>query len=104
MVELNEKYKIGVRRFSFINWIGFYSLYKKETLRFLIVSGQTILGPVVTAILFLMVISLAIGENRGVVLQVLKEDFLPNPHYFPSFFLIVLRMMNVQKIVGLFAY
>ena len=54
MVELKKKYKIGVRRFSLINWIGFYSLYKKETLRFLIVSGQTILGPVVTAFLFLL--------------------------------------------------
>ena len=43
MVELNKKYKIGVRRFSYINWIGF-TLYTKETLRFLIVSGQTILG------------------------------------------------------------
>ena len=29
MVEL-KKYKIGVRRFRLINWIGFYSLYKKE--------------------------------------------------------------------------
>ena len=76
MVELNKKYKIGVRRFSFINWIGFYPLYKKETLRFLIVSGQTILGPVVTAILFLMVISLALGENRGVVLGVPFVEFL----------------------------
>ena len=37
MVELNTKYKIGKRRFGIINWIGFYSLYKKETLRFLIV-------------------------------------------------------------------
>ena len=52
MVELNKKYKIGVRRFSLINWIGFYSLYKKETLRFLIVFGQTIVGPVLTGILF----------------------------------------------------
>ena len=76
MVELNKKYKIGVRRFSLINWIGFYSLYKKETLRFLIVSGQTILGPVVTAVLFLMVISLALGENRGIVLGVPFIEFL----------------------------
>ena len=75
MVEL-KKYKIGVRRFRLINWIGFYSLYKKETLRFLIVSGQTILGPVVTAVLFLMVISLALGENRGTVLGVPFIEFL----------------------------
>ena len=60
MVELNNKYKIGKRRFGLINWIGFYSLYKKETLRFLIVSGQTILGPMLTGILFLIVISIAL--------------------------------------------
>ena len=29
MVELNNKYKIGKRRFGLINWIGIYSLYKK---------------------------------------------------------------------------
>ena len=52
MVELKNKYKIGIRRFG-INWVGAYSLYTKETLRFLNVFGQTIIGPIVTAILFL---------------------------------------------------
>ena len=59
MVELKNKYKIGVRRFQKVNWIGLYTLYKKETLRFLSVFGQTIIGPVVPAILFLLVIALA---------------------------------------------
>ena len=54
MVELNTKYKIGKRRFGLVNWVGFYTLYKKETLRFLIVFGQTIAGPVLTGILFLI--------------------------------------------------
>ena len=44
MVELKKDYKIGKRRFGKINWIGSYTLYKKETLRFLIVFGLTILG------------------------------------------------------------
>jgi len=70
MLELKNKYKTGIRRFQYINWVGFYSLYKKETLRFLNVFGQTIVGPVVTAILFLLVISLAIGEQRPDVLGV----------------------------------
>ena len=65
---LNTKYKIGKRRFGLINWIGFYSLYKKETLRFLIVFGQTVFGPVLTGILFLIVISIAWGEEKGNVL------------------------------------
>ena len=76
MVELNNKYKIGKRRFGLVNWIGFYSLYKKETLRFLIVSGQTILGPMLTGILFLIVISIALGEVRGEVLGLPFIEFL----------------------------
>ena len=76
MIELKNKYKIGIRRFQYINWIGFFSLYKKETLRFLNVFGQTIVGPVVTAILFLLVISLAIGEQRSNVLGVPFIQFL----------------------------
>ena len=76
MVELNNKYKIGKRRFGLINWIGFYTLYKKETLRFLIVFGQTILGPMLTGILFLIVISIAWGEERGDVLGLPFIHFL----------------------------
>ena len=75
MVELNNKYQIGIRRFG-INWVGVYSLYLKETLRFLIVFGQTVVGPVVTAILFLLVISLAIGNERSNVLGVPFIEFL----------------------------
>ena len=76
MVELNTKYKIGKRRFGLVNWIGFYSLYKKETLRFLIVFGQTILGPMLTGILFLIVISIAWGDDRGQVLGLPFIEFL----------------------------
>ena len=76
MVELNNKYKIGKRRFGLINWVGFYTLYKKETLRFLIVFGQTIIGPVLTGILFLIVISIAWGDERGEVLGLPFVEFL----------------------------
>ena len=75
MVELKNKYQIGIRRFGII-WVGIYSLYLKETLRFLTVFGQTIIGPVVTAILFLLVISLAIGDERANVLGVPFIQFL----------------------------
>ena len=77
MVEINKKrYEIGVRRFNTINWIGAFNLYKKETLRFLIVFGQTLFGPIVTSVLFLLVISLAIGEERANVLGVSYIQFL----------------------------
>ena len=75
MVELDNKYQIGEKRFG-INWVGAYTLYLKETLRFLSVFGQTIVGPVVTSILFLSVISLAIGEDRQNVLGVTFIEFL----------------------------
>ena len=75
MVELHKKYKIGVKRFN-INWVGAYTLYIKETLRFLSVFGQTIVGPIITAILFLLVISLAVGETRPNVLGVEFVSFL----------------------------
>ena len=75
MVELDNKYQIGERRFG-INWVGAYTLYIKETLRFLSVFGQTIVGPIVTSILFLLVISLAIGNDRPSVLGVTFIEFL----------------------------
>ena len=75
MVELENKYKIGERRFG-INWVGAYTLYLKETLRFLSVFGQTIVGPIVTSILFLAVISLALGDDRPNVLGVPFIEFL----------------------------
>ena len=75
MVELENKYKFGERRFG-INWVGAYTLYIKETLRFLSVFGQTIVGPVVTSILFIAVIALALGEDRPNVLGVSFIEFL----------------------------
>ena len=75
MTEIKNKYKIGVRRFG-INWVGVKSLIIKENLRFISVAGQTIIGPIITAILFLTVINLAIGESRSDVLGVEFISFL----------------------------
>ena len=68
MVEIVSKYKIYNKKFGYVNWIGFWTLYKKEVLRFLIVAIQTIISPLVTSLLFLFVLSLAIGNDRGDVL------------------------------------
>jgi len=65
MVEIQKKYKIYEQRFGFVNWVGFWTLYKKEVLRFLKVAVQTVVSPLVTSLLFLMVLSLAIGNERG---------------------------------------
>ena len=68
MVEIENKYKIYEKKFGYVNWVGFWTLYKKEVLRFLIVGVQTIISPLVTSLLFLLVLSLAIGNDRGEVL------------------------------------
>ena len=68
MVELNKKYHIRVRHFGFINWVGFKSLWVKECSRFMKVWQQTLLSPLVSSLLFLSVLSLALGNNRGDVL------------------------------------
>jgi len=74
MVE--NKYKIGVRRFGLVNWIGLYSLYVKEVSRFLIVWAQTLLSPLVSSLLFLSVLTLALGNDRGNVLGYSFISFL----------------------------
>ena len=76
MVEITKKYKIGTRRFGLINWVGAWTLYKKEVLRFLIVWIQTIFSPLISSLLFLLVLSLAIGADRGNVLGVPFITFL----------------------------
>ena len=76
MVEISSKYKIGTRRFGLVNWVGAWTLYKKEVLRFLNVWIQTIFSPLISALLFLLVLSLAIGTDRGNVLGVPFINFL----------------------------
>ena len=76
MVELNKKYQIGTRRFGFINWIGFKSLWIKECNRFMVVWQQTLLSPLVSSLLFLSVLSLALGNNKGDVLGYSFISFL----------------------------
>ena len=76
MVELNKKYHIGVKRFGFVNWIGFKSLWFKECNRFMAVWQQTLLSPLVSSLLFLSVLSLALGNNRGDVLGYSFINFL----------------------------
>ena len=52
-------------RISGVNWIGVKTLYLKEVHRFLNVPTQTLLGPVVTAVLFMMIFSVVVGERVG---------------------------------------
>ena len=69
MVEISKKYKLkNTVTFGFVNWIVLWTLYKKEVLRFLIVWIQTLLSPIISSLLFLLVLALAIGNERTDVL------------------------------------
>ncbi len=65
MVEIEKNYEINEKKIGYINWIGLFALYQKEILRFIKVGVQTVVSPIVTSLLFLMVLSLAIGNERG---------------------------------------
>ena len=65
---IENKYHIKFIRFGLVNWIGFTTLYLKEISRFLVVWAQTILSPLVSSLLFLSVLTLAIGNEKGNVL------------------------------------
>jgi len=66
----------GTRRFGRINWLGLWTLAKREVLRFSAVWTQTLLAPLVTAGLFIMIFTLAIGPRRGMVMGVDFTTFI----------------------------
>lgn len=61
---------MGERRFGRINWVGLYTLARREVMRFMAVWAQTLMAPLITAALFLTVFALAIGPTRGAVMGV----------------------------------
>ncbi len=67
---------LRVRQFGAVNWIGLWTLYKKEVMRFLKVAAQTIAAPVGTAILFLAIFTLALGAHRPAVAGIPYGTFI----------------------------
>jgi ABC-2 type transport system permease protein len=73
---MQDMHTMGVRRFGRVNWLGLYTLCEREVRRFLSVWTQTLLAPLVTAGLFLLIFSIAIGTRRGEVMGVPFVTFL----------------------------
>lgn len=48
-----------------VNWLGMWTLYRREAWRFLKVWNQTVMAPVVTTLIWLAILTLALGGNRG---------------------------------------
>ncbi len=57
--------QMGERRFGAVNWLGLATLCSREVRRFLSVWTQTILAPVATSGLFMLVFTLAFAARRG---------------------------------------
>ena len=64
------------RRFGRVNWLGLYTLAQREIMRFLNVWTQTLLAPLVTAGLFMLIFTIAIGPRRGEVMGVGFTTFI----------------------------
>jgi len=79
---------MGQRRFGRVNWLGLYTLIEREVIRFSSIWTQTILAPLITAGLFLLVFDLAIGTQRGAVLGV------PYAHFIAPGILMMTVMQN----------
>ena len=69
------------------NWVGLWTLFSKETSRFLKVFYQTVLAPVVTNILFLTVFLIVID----------REDFIIGGVSYPEFLVPGLVMMQILQ-------
>ena len=75
--EGTEDAAFGARRFGAMNWLGLWTLYKKEVQRFLKVAFQTVFAPIISTLLFLLVFMGAWGaRGTGIVMQdlVTKEE------------------------------
>ena len=67
---------MGTRRFGPVNWLGTQTLIRREVSRFMNVWTQTVLAPVVTSILFMVVFTLAFAARRGPDTDMPFEVFL----------------------------
>jgi ABC-2 type transport system permease protein len=73
---LNKTVTLQPRRYGAVNWLGFRTLLAREIMRFLKVSAQTLVAPLVSTILFMAVFSLALGHNGSPFPGVRYVDFL----------------------------
>ncbi len=51
------------RQYGLVNWLGLWTLYKREVGRFIKVWMQTLFAPVITTLLFMTVFKLAFGDR-----------------------------------------
>ena len=67
---------LAPRRYGPINWLGLQTLLTREIMRFIKVSAQTLVAPLVSTVLFMAVFALALGANASPFAGVRYVDFL----------------------------
>ena len=55
--------RIEARRYGAVNWLGLQTLVTREIMRFMKVSAQTVIAPLMSTLLFLAVFALAFGDR-----------------------------------------
>lgn len=68
-----------------VNWLGLWTLYKKEVMRFLHVYNQTLAAPLINSLLLLAVFSLALQNNAVEIEGVPFKQFI-----FPGLVMMVI--------------
>lgn len=64
------------RQYGLLNWMGLRTLYKKEVKRFMKVGLQTILAPIISNLLFMIVFVLAFAQTRGIGEGAATDNFV----------------------------
>jgi ABC-2 type transport system permease protein len=72
----NKYHELGSRSIGAVNWIGLWTLYARESRRFMKVWAQTLAAPAVTTILFMVIFSLALGGRARMVADMPYAQFL----------------------------
>ena len=76
MQEIGSIENLDIKKIGTINYVGLYTLISKEVGRFVNVYSQTIIAPVITALLFFAVFALAFGDFPVVLSGVPYLEFL----------------------------
>tara|TARA_Y100000590_G_scaffold364139_1_gene422296 strand:- start:52895 stop:53701 length:807 start_codon:yes stop_codon:yes gene_type:complete len=76
------------RKIGLVNWLGLKTLILREIRRFLKVWQQTVFGPLMTALLFLFVFSVAIGKARPEI------EGMPFSHFLAPGIIMMMILQN----------
>ena len=76
MMQMSRPLSPAPRAFGAVNWLGLWTLYAKEVRRFVKVATQTLLAPLVTTLLYLVIFTVALGRSGRTIMGVPFADFL----------------------------